>query len=76
MRSAPIFTHASQPRAESTGISGITAREVERAEDDAGKPYIVRNEKIDSLVKEGEIFLSISHEHSYSVAMVVIDGKS
>lgn len=59
-----------------TGFSGITARDVEIAEDDAGKPYIVRNEKIESLVKEGEIFLSISHERSYSVAMVVIDGKS
>ena len=59
-----------------TGIRGFSLTDVTVREDDAGKPYIVRNEKIESLVKEGEIFLSISHERSYSVAMVVIDGKS
>lgn len=57
-----------------TGFSSIRPLDIEIREDEKGRPYVVKNEKILSLLPSNEVFLSISHEKSCSVAMVVIDG--
>ena len=58
-----------------TGFRAIQPLDVEIAEDDLGKPYVVRTEKLESYLKDTEVFLSISHEKENSIAMVVLDGK-
>ena len=58
-----------------TGFRAIQPLDVEIAEDELGKPYIVRNEKLSAYLEDTEVFLSISHEKENSIAMVVLDGK-
>ncbi len=57
-----------------TGFVKISAQEVEILEDENSRPYIVITDKIENLIPDASVFLSISHERVYSVAMVVIDG--
>ncbi len=57
-----------------TGFHGICARDIEIRTDGCGAPYIVNNPKIGSIIGSSSVFLSISHEKEYSVAMVAIDG--
>ena len=58
-----------------TGFRAIQPSDVEIMEDELGRPYIVRTEKLEEVLKDTEILLSISHERENSIAMVVLDGK-
>ncbi len=53
-----------------TGFKGINPNEIEILSDKSGKPYINLLKKLD---KDYRIHLSISHEKSVSVAMVVLE---
>ncbi|HIV98535.1 MAG TPA: holo-ACP synthase [Candidatus Ornithospirochaeta avicola] len=55
------------------GFKAIKANMIEIRENEDGMPYIVTLS--DVLNRDERVFLSISHEEEYSVAMVVIDGK-
>ncbi len=55
------------------GFRTIEANMIEIRENEDGMPYIVTFS--DVLDKNERVFLSLSHEKEYSVAMVVIDGK-
>ena len=52
-----------------TGFRGLSILDIEIHEDDAGKPFPVVNG-----FNEYRFHLSISHETSYSVAMVVVEN--
>ena len=58
-----------------TGFRAIQPLDVEIMEDELGRPYIVRTEKLEEYLKDTEVFLSLSHEKENSIAMVVLDGK-
>lgn len=59
-----------------TGFAAIRPSDIEIREDDSGKPYIALNEKLEGFLSASSVFLSITHERAFSVAMVVIDGES
>lgn len=58
-----------------TGFRAIQPLDVEIMEDELGRPYVVRTEKLEEYLHDTEVFLSISHEKENSIAMVVLDGK-
>lgn len=51
-----------------TGFSGLTPLDIEIREDEKGKPYVLLHKEV-----EDKLFLSISHEKDYSIAMVVAE---
>ncbi len=59
------------------GLRGFDLREIEVQNDALGKPEIVLHGKaIEALRKSGggKVFVSLTHEEDYAVAMVVIEG--
>lgn len=58
-----------------TGFTSLSPLDIEIAEDETGRPYVVMNEKVSGVLDSSSAHLSISHEKEYSVAMVVIDGS-
>lgn len=60
------------------GISKCPPNEVEVLNDDLGAPYIVLYEnavKLKEKLKVEKIFISITHEKEYAIAMVVLEGE-
>jgi len=60
------------------GISKCPPNEVEILNDDLGAPYVVLYDnaaKLQDKLKVENIFISITHEKEYAVAMVVLEGK-
>ena len=59
-----------------TGFVSISPKDIEVLTNPEGAPFIERSEKINSIIKSDIVFLSISHEKTHSVAVVVLDGES
>ena len=57
-----------------TGFTSLSPLDIEIREDEKGKPFIAINDKLMQLTNGSSVFLSISHEKDYSVAVVVLDG--
>ena len=57
------------------GFKGFSPTDVTVVSDHQGAPYFLLEENVKALVGESKIHLSLSHERSYSVAMVVLDGE-
>ena len=62
-----------------TGISKCPPNEVEVLNDDAGAPYVLlydNAKKLEEKLNVEKIFISITHEKEYAVAMVVLEGSN
>lgn len=55
--------------------NGFTPHSAEVRVDDLGRPYFLLSPSLEEKLKDTSVFLSLSHEKEYSVAMVVLDGK-
>jgi len=65
-------------KAFAVGISKCPPNEVEILNDDLGAPYVVLCDnalQLQNKLKVENIFISITHEKEYAVAMVVLEGK-
>lgn len=51
-----------------SGFSGLSPLDIEIREDEKGKPYVLLSQP-----REEKLFLSISHEKDYSIAMAVAE---
>ena len=59
-----------------TGLAGFSLKEIAVLNDEHGKPWMnLYGKAKESLVKFGgkKIFVSLTHEHDYALAMVVIE---
>lgn len=50
----------------------LSWQEIEIVNEDNGKPQVILSEKTRELVKDGEIFISISHSRTYAVAVAIL----
>ncbi len=58
-----------------TGFSGFSPLDLEVRCNSQGRPFFAFSPKVEDKVKDMSVFLSLSHEKEYSVAMVVLDGQ-
>lgn len=56
-----------------TGIRGFSLKEISVREDELGKPYLFLSGRAALMASGLSVFLSISHEREYAVAMVVVE---
>ncbi|HUX14465.1 MAG TPA: holo-ACP synthase [Spirochaetia bacterium] len=59
------------------GLRGFDLRDIQVTNDELGKPEIVLHGKArDALARSGgkNVFVSLTHEEDYAIAMVVIEG--
>jgi holo-[acyl-carrier protein] synthase len=61
-----------------TGLAGFTLREIRVTNDEHGKPSLALCGRAEREFKNrggGTIFVSLTHEHDYALAMVVIEER-
>ncbi len=56
-----------------TGVSGFSMKDITVLSDDSGKPFLELSGKAAAKAEGLKLFLSITHEKEYAVAMVVAE---
>jgi len=62
-----------------TGLHGITLKDIEVSLDHRGKPELILRGSAAAALKEnggGRVFLSLSHDSTFSIAQVIIEEAS
>ena len=62
-------------KAMGTGLRGFSLSEVSVEEDDAGRPFLLLSGRAEKLAEGMRLHLSLSHEKSCAVAMVVAEDE-